>query len=379
LPGTVSARDRVVFVPRVLTGERVEAVVTRVTSRFARAECRRILAPSPARVAPACPHYGACGGCCYQQAAYPLQLQLKQKQVADILQRIGGLTAPVEPVAASPLAYGYRNKLTLHGPGQPAMQRAAGGGLLPVAHCALAGDGINRRLAEVTELRLKPGEDLVIRGNAAGEVFTYRESSRRQSSERAAPAIIEETLAGKKFQVPLRSFFQVNHAVHELLLARLARFGEEEPDLNLVDAYCGAGIFALALAGHAKRVFGIEADPAAAACAAGNAAALGITNARFQRGRVEDRLRPALRESGAERTCAILDPPRAGCDARVLDVLQRERPRRILYLACVPPVLARDLKALCAGGYEVRRIVPFDMFPQTAHVEVLAELSFSRG
>lgn len=377
--GVARHAGQVVFVPLVLTGERVAAVITGNTARFARAECRQVLAPSSARVTPPCPRFGICGGCRYQQADYPFQLQLKRKQVFDILQRIGGFAEPpVELMTASPLAYGYRNKLTLHGPGRPGFQRAGGGSLLPIDRCALAYQTVNRKLEELAAIRLASGEDLIIRGNAAGQVCTYRETARRSVSAASEPAaqVIEESLAGMSFQVPVRSFFQVNPGVHELMLARVARMFEECACSNLVDAYCGVGVFALALAGRAKRVIGIESDPAAVAWATRNAARLGVTQGEFRPGGVETLLPAALRASAAEPTCVILDPPRAGCADRVIRVLLQERPRQILYLSCVPPILARDLKRFRAGGYELTRVIPFDMFPQTAHVEVLAELIF---
>ncbi len=377
--GEAPTGGRVVFVPLVLPGERVEGVITGITARFARAECRRVLVPSPARVSPTCPHFGVCGGCRYQHAAQPLQLQMKRKQVVDILQRIGGFEAPpVESMTSAPLSYGYRNKLTLHGPGRPGFHRLDGGSLLPIESCPLACEAINRKLGGLKEMRLKAGDDLTIRSTTAGVVFTYRSRARRRSREMPGMDIITETWDGLSCRVPVRSFFQVNHVVHELLLARVARLLGEESTSILVDAYCGAGVFALSLAGQAQSVIGLESDPAAVACAVDNAAALRLTNTIFRRGHVENLLGQALCKSVADRICVILDPPRAGCDVKVIRVLARERPHRIFYLSCVPPVLARDLKILCAGGYELRRIIPFDMFPQTAHVEVLAELSLPR-
>jgi 23S rRNA (uracil1939-C5)-methyltransferase len=376
--GVARHPERVVFVPLVLTGERVEAKLTGITARFARADCRQVLVPSPSRVTPPCPYFGDCGGCRYQHADYPFQLQMKRKQVADILQRIGGIAAPpVESTIPSPVAYGYRNKLTLHGPGRPSFQRSSGGDLLPIESCALAGAAINRKLSELAESELEYDEDLIIRCDADGEVFISRDGAAQTNGTVPAssgPAIIRETLGGLNFQVPVRSFFQVNPGVHELLLAGVVRTFAEGACVNLVDAYCGVGVFALGLAGGAKNIIGIEYDPAAVSCAVENAKQLGCVQVRFRQGQVETALRPALRECSSAPTCVILDPPRAGCADRIIRLLLEERPRQVLYLSCAPPVLARDLKRLLAGGYELRRVAPFDMFPQTAHVEVLAEL-----
>ncbi len=378
--GEAPTGGRVVFVPLVLPGERVAGVITGMTARFARAECRRVLVSSPARVSPTCPHFGVCGGCRYQHASLTLQVQMKHKQVVDILERIGGFKAPpVEPMMSAPPAYGYRNKITLHGPGRPGFHRLGGGDLLPIESCPLACDAINRKLGELTEIRLKAGENLTMRRAASDAVFTYHTRSSHRSREKPVTETVMEVWAGLSCRVPVRSFFQVNHAVLELLLARVALLFEEQPTPSLVDAYCGVGVFALSLAGRAQSVIGLESDPAAVACAVQNAAAQGLTHAIFRRGHVENLLGRALRESIADRVCVILDPPRAGCDLKVIRLLAQERPRRIFYLSCVPPVMARDLKILCAGGYELRRVIPFDMFPQTAHVEVLADLSLPRA
>ena len=143
---------------------------------------------------------------------------------------------------------------------------------------------------------------------------------------------------------------------------------------RLPPTYCGVGIFVLALTARHQRGIGIEMDGAAVAAAEINAARQAARHVRFRRGRTETCLAQALRDVPAADTCLILDPPRAGCTEPVLRAIARYRPRQLLYLSCVPPILARDLKRLTQSGYRLNRVQPFDMFPQTAHIECLAEL-----
>ena len=378
------ADGRACFVPFALPGERVRVRLVQEASRYARAACLEVLAPSPDRVPPTCPHAGACGGCHYQHLAYPVQLRWKHKQVVDVLARIGGLRdAVVEPIVAGPKPFGYRNKITLHGPGRPAFLDLDGHTRIPIARCPLAHDALNAALATDERHALGPDENLVLRCNAAGEVRGYTERHGRiiaranDNGATATPAPLTEHLKGLDIEYPATSFFQVNPALLELVLGELdARFATYGCD-TLVDAYCGVGVFALTLARRVQRGIGIETDPAAVAAATANARQLSAGHLEFIRGSTDHRLDRVLQAGPAARTCLILDPPRAGCSDAALCAVTRNRPRRVLYVSCVPPILARDLKRLTAAGYRLTRLRPFDMFPQTVHIECLAELEWA--
>jgi len=361
--GVARVDNFVVFVPFVVEGERVEAEIVEVKRRYATADLVRVITPSPHRVAPRCPHYANCAGCQYQHIDYAHQLELKRAQVRDLFQRIGNITEPpIEPVVASPRQYAYRNKIVVHGPGKPGFWTVRGRSIIPVTHCPIASDEINARLAEP----LAVNKHLTIRCDSAGTVRAFEEP--------APEEMIAEELLGKRLEAPLGSFFQVNRAVIALALQHTRSAFRASGCSALVDAYCGAGLFALLLADLAERVYGIELDGRAIAAANANAEQLGLKNCDFYAGSTDRLLFYTLRQCNMKQTCLILDPPRSGCGKQVLKTLARHKPRRILYISCAPPMLSRDLKELLAHGYRLERVTPFDMFPQTRHCEAIAEL-----
>jgi len=385
----------VVFVPFVVEGERVEAEIVEVKKRFATADLVRVITPSPLRVEPRCSYYMQCAGCQYQHVDYAHQLELKRNQIRDIFQRIGKIAdPPVEPVVGSPRPYGYRNKIVVHGPGKPGFWTVRGRSIIAVDHCPIAREEINKKLAEVGAQHAAPMQDkhLTIRCNSEGQVWTYTETRRDRSelleceilTEPQAQSNISETVLGKTLQVPIGSFFQINADVIAAALERTRKIFTASGCNILVDAYCGVGLFALMLADLAKHVYGMELDERAIVAANANAASLGLKNYDFYAGSTDRLLFYTLRQclpaealangGKLDETCLILDPPRSGCGRPVLKTLREQKPRKIIYVSCAPPMLARDIKELIAAGYALERVTPFDMFPQTAHCEAVAEL-----
>ena len=354
----------VVFVPFVLGGERVEVEIIDVKKRYATADLVRVITPAPQRVEPRCQYYQQCAGCQYQHVDYRHQLELKRKQIIDIFQRIGGIkTPPIEPVVASSREYAYRNKLVVHGPGAPGFWTMRGRSVIPIARCEIAREEINAKLSEP----LAVDKHLTLRSNSAGQTWLFT----------ASDEIIEETVLGKTLRVPLGSFFQVNREVIELALQHTRQAFAASGCKILVDAYCGIGLFALLLGDLAGHVYGIEEDARAITVANENAAHLGLSRYDFYPGKTERLLFYTLRQCNLDETCLILDPPRSGCGRPVLKTLREQKPRKLIYVSCAPPMLARDIKELLKAGYRLERVTPFDMFPQTAHCEAVAELSFS--
>jgi len=357
----------VVFVPFVLAGERVEAEIVEVKRRYATADLVRVITPSPRRVEPACPYFMRCAGCQYQHAEYALQLELKRSQIRDVFQRIGGVSEPpIEPVVASPRPYAYRNKIVVHGPGKPGFWTMRGRSIIAIDRCPIARDEINARLAEISHDSLE-NVHLTLRANSAGKVWTFIEPPAGEQ--------IEETILGKTLSAPLGSFFQVNEDVISLALEHVRRAFTAAGCATLVDAYCGVGLFALLLADLANHCYGMEIDARAIAAANANAARLGLGNCDFYAGKTERLLFYTLRQCDLDQTCLVLDPPRSGCGRAVLKTLREQKPRKLLYVSCAPPMLARDVKELIKAGYTLEKVTPFDMFPQTAHCEAVAELA----
>ncbi len=324
LPG-----GKVCFVPFTLPGEKVCVRIRRELKTYAEGELTRIVEASPERVKPACPVFGRCGGCQYQHATYPRQLAMKRDQVVDALRRIGGFPdPPVAETLASPHEFHYRNRITVHAKdGKIGFYGPKSRSLIEVATCPIASVPVNTQLTTLLADKPQDGE------------YTLREPS------------------------PFRGFRQVNDAVAAQLLDVTAEMLEPGGPL-VVDAYCGAGFFAKRLRKHFEMVIGIEWSSDAVRAARAGAGAGEI----YLLGDVKRHLPAALKAAPPADTAVILDPPAEGCDSVIIDLLRERAPRRIVYVSCNPSTLARDLKRL-GSGFRLDRVVPIDMFPQTAEIE----------
>jgi tRNA/tmRNA/rRNA uracil-C5-methylase (TrmA/RlmC/RlmD family) len=359
----------VVLVPFALPGELVRVRIHRNHKNYSEADLIEVLRPSPDRVEAPCEVFGQCGGCQYQQLVYGAQLLWKRQQVEELLVRMAGIEHEVEETVASPKVYGYRSKITphYHRPkggevGAVGFLRAGTrGSLVDVGECVIASPAINERLAEARrEVReneggRKRGATLLLREDGYGRVVSDPKEE------------IEEEVDGVRFRFLAGDFFQNNPS----LLPAFTRHVREEAAAggarHLIDAYCGAGLFALTAAREFETVVGIEISETAVERARGNALANGIGHARFEVGSAEDIFGRAGMDGGE--TAVIIDPPRRGCEGEFLEQLFRFRPRTIVYVSCNPATQMRDLSALVAAGYRVSRVRPFDLFPQTRHLE----------
>jgi len=346
--------DLVVFVPFVIPGEEVLVELTEIKKRFARARLVKVLSPSPDRVAPRCRYFGDCGGCQYQHLAYGRQLAHKRKQIADLLQRVGGLDAArVEPVIPCPQLYHYRNRIMVRSQWNKAEQRLVIGFLgqnnrfvVDLEECVIAEPALNERLREV---RAQPPPK-------GGVKVTLR-------------------LAPEDWDLPGDSFFQTNFFLLPRLVETVRQLVGDGGARWLVDAYCGVGFFSLSCADLLGEFIGIDVDQQAIRAARQNAARRGVTNGEYFVGRTEFMLDDLLRKFPARETVFVLDPPRTGCPAPSLRRLKEACPRQIIYVSCHPATLARDLILLCQDGvFDLARVQPLDMFPHTQHVECVADL-----
>jgi 23S rRNA (uracil1939-C5)-methyltransferase len=180
--------------------------------------------------------------------------------------------------------------------------------------------------------------------------------------------------AAEGWEVPPDSFFQNNYFLLPKLVEAVGERLRESGSRFLIDAYCGVGFFSIELGGGVEEFAGVEVDTAAIRAARQNARVRGRNNGQFLAGRTEELLPRMLGRFEAGRSTVILDPPRTGCPAGLLEVLRSTGPRQVLYVSCHPATLARDLNVLCAGNvFEITKIVPLDMFPQTQHVECVAD------
>lgn len=352
--GVARLDEFVVFVPFVAVGDLVEAEVVEVKKRFARACLLRVIQAAPDRTQPACRYFGDCGGCQYQHLAYAAQLRLKHKQVCDLFQRIGNLDASlVSPVVPCPAPYAYRNRIMIRSQWDKFKQglnigfiRADNRLVVDIEECKIAEPALNEQIRHVrAHPPPKGGLKVVLRIPPEG------------------------------WQVPPDSFFQNNYFLLPGLVEAVRQRLVDARTRHLADIYCGVGFFAIELGNLVESFVGVELDQMAIKSARHNAAAHGRTNGEFLAGAAEDLLPAVLSRFKPEATSVLLDPPRKGCQPRTLELLLREKPAQVIYISCHPATMARDLNILTAGGvFKVMRVVPLDMFPQTAHVECVADL-----
>lgn len=424
LQGVGHASDgRAVFVPGALPGERALVEFTRDGGRFYEARLLEVVAPAPGRAPSACKYYPRCGGCAARHMDYETTLALKRGRVADALFRLGGAgDVRVLDTLASPLRERYRNKAeyaceTRQGALVAGMRARGGREIIPVKDCLLQHEhsgAFARVAAALIPPALRPDvAGLVTRVNAAGElmgVVTARRMIRPAEAAalwralsgelafltslnwcalgpRPAHALdgrivciggeerLNEAVGGVDYALSPRSFFQVNRAQAERLVEQAVRAAALTGNERVADCYCGIGTLTLPFARAARQATGIEIVPEAIADARLAAQKSGLdARARFIAGDAPDCLR-RLVERGEAFDLIVVDPPRKGVDARLIQSIGRVRPRAVVYVSCDPATLARDVGRLAQQGYAPLWAQPIDMFPWTEHVETVVLLS----
>ncbi|MBO4886434.1 MAG: 23S rRNA (uracil(1939)-C(5))-methyltransferase RlmD [Clostridia bacterium] len=430
-----TADGQVVFVPFALPGERVEVEITRTADRFKEGRIVRIVEPAPQRVTPVCPLYGRCGGCRTQHMTYQRSLELKTRVVEQQLERIGGLEKPkVLPAIGSDRPWRYRNKAEFFVSTDPetrtpviGVRALAGAAVLPVGDCMIQSDIAVKALQTVTrwmQIYCIPAWDdrasqeggvryVVTRVNHAGELMLIVCSTSRAlrkldqlyemlhaefagfrslnhivlekrprhaldgrlESFRGRRALYDQ-LMGLSFEMSPKTFFQVNHAQTEKLYECVRQAAALTGGELVVDAYCGCGTISLVLAREAAHVIGVEIVEAA------------VENARLnaKRNKLEEKTEFFAGDAGRlvsdmlrNRVCPdvlVVDPPRKGVDASLIDAIIQAKVPRLVYVSCNPGTLARDVKRLTReGGYKMEYAQPVDMFSQTEHVETVVLMS----
>jgi 23S rRNA (uracil1939-C5)-methyltransferase/tRNA (uracil-5-)-methyltransferase len=415
----------VVMVPFALPGELVRVRVYRNHKNFSEADLLEVLRPSPHRVAPRCALFGRCGGCQYQHLAHAEQLRWKQRQVAELLEHMAGVVFPVAPVIASPREFGYRSKITPHfaapraaqgfafrvpgselfdepspmppsvypepgtrnpepgildpelGTRNPApaaplfpigfLRQGSRFDIVDVPRCEIATEAINARLGEVrAEVQAR-----ALRGEfKRGATLLLREAGGVVTTD--FDATITETVGALKLHFLARDFFQNNPFILPAFAGYVRTQAAASGARFLVDAYCGSGLFALSAAPAFERVAGIEISETAVQFARQNAAANGIANATFQAGDAAAIFAGLAFLPGE--TGVVIDPPRKGCDESFLRQLFAYGPRAVVYVSCDPATQMRDLRHFLAAGYALTAVQPFDLFPQTRHLECVITL-----
>ena len=332
--GVARENGKAVFVPFTIEGELISAKITREKKQFAEAEVVNLREKSPHRVEPPCPYFGRCGGCAYQHIAYPHQLEIKTRQVGDVLRRIGKLKdLPMRAIIPSPREYAYRNRVTVHTEnGLVGYFQRDSHRLIDIERCPIAMDEVNRDLADLRSHDVPDGH------------YTLR--------ARSGPRIFSQTND------------DVANALRDLIVQSIPPNQE-----LLVDAFCGAGFFAKALLDKFERVIGIDWDRFAIAAAKENA----IARETYIAGDVAAELYAPLEKCDLEKTSVIVDPPATGLTAPIRRAMIDLAAANLIYVSCNPATLARDLGEI-QSRFQIESVTPLDMFPQTAEIEVAAQL-----
>lgn len=417
-----------IFVPGALPGERILAHIVQVKSGYAFGKLLRILEASPDRIEPRCPQAGKCGGCQLSHLSYEAQLRYKREKIGDVLKRIGrfeGVELP--PVLGMTDPLHYRNKAaypvacTADGPVTAGFYATHSHRILPADDCYLQKETANRLLplirGKACELMLPaydeethtgllrhilirsaektdecsvcfvlngkklPAADAWCRFFEEQGVTSFSINLNREKGNTilgsetvtlfGKPQITDE-LDGLLFEISPVSFYQVNPLQTEVLYRTALEFADLRGDETVIDAYCGIGTISLFLARRAGKVYGIEIVPEAIENARRNAERNGIRNAEFFVGASEDEM-PKLVEQGVRPDVVVVDPPRSGCDRKLLESICKVMPEKLVYVSCDPATLARDLDILCHefGAYTLEKVQGVDMFPMTSHVETV--------
>ncbi|MEK3889801.1 23S rRNA (uracil(1939)-C(5))-methyltransferase RlmD [Bacillus sp. FSL K6-3431] len=418
------------FVANGLPGEKAKVKVTKLNKGYGFGRLMEIYEESEYRVEPPCPIYSQCGGCQLQHLSYEGQLLAKEKQVRDVMQRIGKLdNVKIHPTLGMEDPWRYRNKAQV-----PIGEREGGliGGfyqqrshdIIDMEECLIQFEQNDVVLQKVKEICGKYGvrayneqankgtlRHVMVRyGKVTGEIMvvlitrTPDLQNQKKIIEEITAAIpgiksivqnvnkkrtnvifgeqtkvlwgeevIYDYIGDIKFAISARSFFQVNPEQTKVLYDKALEYAGLSGNENVIDAYCGIGTISLFLAKKAKNVYGVEIVPEAIEDARKNAELNGITNAEFAVGEAEVVI-PNWYKQGNKADVLVVDPPRKGCDQALLDTIINMKPEKVVYVSCNPATLARDLRILEDGGYQTVEVQPVDMFPMTTHVECVSLL-----
>mgnify|MGYP004452010247 FL=1 len=419
------------FIKDAVIGDRVRAKIMKLKKTYGFARLMEVLTPSPDRVEPLCPVARQCGGCQIQAMSYEAQLAFKTRKVENNLKRIGKFEEiPMESIIGMEDPFHYRNKAQFpfgkkrDGKIITGFYAGRTHSIIENTSCHL-GKEVNEEILEkilawmnafhvepyneatgkglmrhslircgfrtgeimvclVINGRKIPGEEAlvdslkIIPGMTSISLNVNKEKTNvilgREVIDLWGRPYIEDYIGEVKYQISPLSFFQVNPVQTERLYGKALEYAGLTGEETVWDLYCGIGTISLFLARKARKVYGVEIIPDAIEDARRNASLNGFTNTEFYVGKAEEVLPEKYEKEGVHADVIVVDPPRKGCDETLLSTMVKMQPERIVYVSCDSATLARDLRYLCDNGYELKRVCPADMFPQTVHVETVVGL-----
>jgi len=354
---------------------------------------------SEERVQPECKFFANCGGCCWQDVDYKNQLREKQQIVSDSLLRIGKITEfDLDEIAGSPKAYGYRNRVLLtvfreNDEYKIGYFEEGSDQIVSIDRCVIASEEINEVISillnyinENKTLIIPFDKIYLLSGDKNVSIsFLKSEKSYKSESQETIQAIIEYLeknlkdirldhklefeFMGYQFTSSSYVFNQANYEINEEIINTVAGWIEPIEKRTLLDLYCGIGNFSITLSGFFKNIVGVDSNGDSIKLAKRNSDSNDLVNVKF----VQDKCRSYLAKLKEAPDVLLVDPPRNGMKD-LLGRIDKIKPRNIIYISCNPSTFARDIKTLTESNYRIKRIKPFDMFPQTYHVEVASWL-----
>jgi len=403
--GIAKKDGKVFFVIGGLPKDVLEINIIKDKGSYAEAVIANIIEPSPDRIEPNCPVFKLCGGCQLQNLTYPAQLREKEHILKETMSRIGGMhDAPLEPIVSSPKEFGFRNKVTLSawfykGQWHLGYNQKGSTRKVPIESCPISEEIVDKTITKISDVLSSLGDPhfpldkihissngvksqitLVPVHNRKGDTLKtlHRHLKRHEETENVSIAGIGETgfefsILGNKFITTPSAFTQVNSSINELMINTVLEWAELNENTTVLDLYSGIGNFSIPLARASKEVLGVEISKNSVKLANKNAELNSVKNIVFQNASSEDAI-TILNDQEEKFDLVVLDPPREGAK-EIIDGLVKLDTEKIIYVSCDPATLARDLKKLDVLGYKVVKIRPFDMFPQTFHIESITMLS----
>ncbi len=334
---------------------------------------------------PPCPYYGSCGGCVYQHLSYEEELRVKERDLTELLSKLKIPENIFSPIVASPKPYFYRSRLDL------SFQRTRQGftlgfmgegttRLVSIDSCAIARPEISAFLPRLRELAAEKlpakykSANLVIKTGEGGSV--HWGGIGRRSLRLTEPDYFWTEIEGKRIYYSLDTFFQANLGILPLLMKDLRSLLGLTPETYLLDLYSGVGLFWTVFAPEAKGVWAVEENRAAVPIADLNRRYNGLAQVTLKDARTEDCLDEILSGLGDHRVAAIVDPPRKGLTPDALQkLIQAKNLDPLIYISCNKEALAGDLEEFLKSGWQADRVIPYDFFPRTKHLETIVKLT----
>ena len=422
---------KAIFVPQTAVGDELQVRILKDMDRYAFGKIEAIVSAGADRIESDCPVYRQCGGCCFRHIDYEAEMRAKQNFVKDSFARIGGFELPVLPLLSCEPKQRYRNKVQFpvgtdaHGNIVSGFYAGHSHRIIPCADCLLQPEEINQlalwicsflQKHHISTYNEETGRGLVRhiflrKGWHSGDILVCLVINGRSLPQADAfchdlcvafpsvcsiilninqkntnvitgsesivlfgPGYIEDTLCGVPVKLGPLSFYQVNTPAAEMLYGIAREYANLKSEDTLLDLYCGMGTIGLSMAQDCKKLVGVEIISEAVESARSNAAAMGITNARFLCADAGQAASQLARE-GLSPQVICLDPPRKGCDKATLDAVLQMSPRTLVMVSCNAATAARDCRYLAEHGYQPVKVQPVDLFPRTKHVECVVLMS----